>query len=48
VTQGWQNHFSFGQAKYSAGNMHLCRDCKVADFPYKALNNFDGSLVCWV
>ena len=31
VSQGWQKHFSFGQAKYSAGYMHLCRGCEAAD-----------------
>jgi len=45
VSQGWQKHFCFGQAKYSAGIMHLCRYCEAADFPYKALNNFDGIML---
>ena len=45
VSQGWQKHFSFDQAKYSAGIMHSCRGCKTADYPRKALKNFDGSLV---
>jgi len=48
VSQGWQKHFSFGQAKYSAGNVHLCRGCKAADYPCKALKIFDVNLVGWV
>jgi len=53
VTQGWQKHFSFGQAKYSAGDMHLCRGCKAAYYPCKAAyypckaQIFDVSLVGW-
>jgi len=37
VSQGWQKHFSFVQAKYSAGAMHLCRGCERADYPLKIL-----------
>ena len=29
VSQGWQKHFSFGQAKYCAGIIHLYRCCEV-------------------
>ena len=48
VSQGWQKHFSFGQATYSADVMHLCRGCETADYLHKALKNFDfdGSPVC--
>jgi len=45
VSQGWQEHFSFGQAKYSAGVMHICVGCEAADYPHKALN-FDDSALC--
>ena len=45
MSQGWQKHFSFDQTKYSAGIMHLCRSCEAADYPYKALNNFDGIML---
>ena len=47
-SQGWQKHFSFGQAKYSAGIMHLCRGCEAVDYLCKALTTFDVILVCWV
>jgi len=47
-SQGWQKHFSFGQAKYSAGIMHLCRGYEAADYLCKALKTFDVILVCWV
>ena len=46
MSQGWQKHFSFGQANYSAGVMHLCGGCKAADYPCKALKNFGGSMLC--
>ena len=36
MSQGWQKHFSFGKAKYSAGVMHLCEGCKAADYLCKA------------
>ena len=39
MSHGWQKRFSFGQAKYSAGIMHLCRGCKPAYYPCKALKN---------
>jgi len=45
VSQGWQKHLSFGQAKYSLGVMQLRRHCKTADYLHKAVKNFDGSLV---
>ena len=47
-SQGWQKHFSFGQAKYSAGIMHLCRGYEAADYLCKALKFFDVILVCWI
>jgi len=34
MSQGWQKHLSFGQAKYTAGIMHLR---KAADYLCKAL-----------
>jgi len=40
VSQGWQKHFSFGQAKQSAGIMHLS-----GDYSHKAFN-FDDSTLC--
>jgi len=42
LNQGWQRHFSFGEAKYSAGVVHLCGGCKAADYPHKALKYFGG------
>jgi len=38
MSQGWQKHLhvSFGQAKYTAGIMHL-HLCKAADYLCKAL-----------
>jgi len=46
VSQGWQKHFSFGQAKYSAGVMHLCEGCKAADYPCKAPKNLGSGMLC--
>jgi len=43
VSQGWQKHFSLGQAKYSAGVMHSCGGCKAAYYLQKLLKTFDGS-----
>ena len=40
MTREWQKHFSFGQAKYSAVIMHLCRSCEAADYPCKTLKTF--------
>jgi len=37
VNQGWQKHFSFGQAKYNGGIMHLCGGVEAADYLHKAL-----------
>jgi len=42
VSQVWQNYFSFGKVKYSAGIMHLCIDCKASGYLHKA-QNFDGN-----
>ena len=36
---GWQKHFSFGQAKYSAGVMHLCRGCEAGDCLHEVLKD---------
>jgi len=36
VGQGWQKHFSFGLAKYSAGVMHSCRGYEAADYSCKS------------
>ena len=46
VSQGWQKHFSFVQAKYSAGVMHLCSAYEAADYLLEALKTFDGSIWC--
>ena len=51
MSQGWQKHFRFGQAKYSAGIMHICGGCKAADYLHKPLHTvkmkgyFNPSLV---
>ena len=38
---------SFGQAKNSGGIIHLCRGCKAADYPCKALKNWwQSSMLC--
>ena len=37
------SYFSFGQAKYSSGIMHLCGGSKAADCPRKALKSLDSS-----
>jgi len=43
VTDIYISYFSFGQAKYSSGIMHLCGGTKAADCPCKALKNLDSS-----
>ena len=40
MSQGWKKYISFGQAKQSAGIVHLCVGCEAADYPHKA-QNFD-------
>jgi len=42
---GWQKHFSFGQAKYSAGDWCLCTDCEAVHYSCKAPKKFDGSVL---
>jgi len=37
VSQEWQKHSSFVQAKYSLGVKHLYRGCKAADYLLKVL-----------
>jgi len=37
VSQGWQKHFTFVQAKCITGAMHFCGSCEAADYPHKAL-----------
>ena len=45
MSQGWQKHYSFGQAKCSAGFMHVY--VEAADYPRKVLkNSFNGSRLC--
>ena len=46
MSQGWQKHFSFVQAKYSAGVIHLCSAYEAADYVLEALKTFDGSIWC--
>ena len=40
VSQGSQKHFSYGQANYSAGVMHLCGGLGAAVYPCRVLKNF--------
>ena len=44
MSHGWQEQFSFVQAKHSSGITHLCEGCKAADYPLKVLKTFDGSM----
>ena len=37
MSQEWQKHSSFVQAKYSSGVKHLGRGCKAADYLLKVL-----------